>query len=109
LQEPGYSDSILYEPATNIRYGTFYFRQLLDKFGDQVALAAAGYNAGPGRVKQWLPNRPMPMDVWIETIPFNETRQYVGMVIANTFFYQQRLNRNVLKIADFMYDVQPGG
>jgi soluble lytic murein transglycosylase len=107
LQEPWHSDQVLYEPDTNIRYGTFYFRQLLDKFNGQVALAAAGYNAGPGRIKQWLPNKPMAMDVWIETIPFNETRQYVGFVLANSIFYQQRMNRNVLKITDFMNDVHP--
>jgi soluble lytic murein transglycosylase len=107
LQEPWNSDMSLYEPSTNIRYGTFYFKQLLDKFDGQVALAAAGYNAGPGRVKNWRPARAMPMDVWIETIPFTETRQYVGMVLANTLFYQQRMNRDVLKISDFFSEVQP--
>jgi soluble lytic murein transglycosylase len=107
LQEPWSSDNDLYNPDTSIRFGTFYFRQLLDKFGGQVAFAAAGYNAGPGRIKGWLPPTVMPMDVWIESIPFTETRQYVGMVLANTIFYQQRLNREVLKISDFMNDVQP--
>jgi soluble lytic murein transglycosylase len=107
LEEPWHSDMSLYEPETNIKYGTFYFKQLLDKFNGQVALAAAGYNAGPGRVKNWRPDRPMAMDIWIETIPFNETRQYVSIVLSNTLFYQQRMNRNVLKIADFMTDVQP--
>ena len=107
LQEQWFSDSVLYEPATNVRYGTFYYKQLLDKFNGQVALAAAGYNAGPGRVKNWRPDRVMPMDIWIETIPFNETRQYVSLVISNALFYQYRMNREVLKISDFMTDVQP--
>lgn len=107
LQESWLSDSVLYEPDTNVRYGTFYYKQLLDKFNGQVALAAAGYNAGPGRVKNWRPDRPMAMDIWIETIPFNETRQYVSLVISNTLFYQHRMNRDVLRISDFMTDVQP--
>lgn len=107
LQEPWRSDMSLYEPETNIKYGTFYYKQLLDKFNGQAALAAAGYNAGPGRVIQWLPDKPMAMDIWIETIPFNETRQYVAMVLSNALFYQHRMNRDVLKITDFIQDVHP--
>lgn len=107
LQESWLSDSVLYQPDTNVRYGTFYYKQLLDKFNGQVALAAAGYNAGPGRVKNWRPDRPMAMDIWIETIPFNETRQYVSLVLSNALFYQHRMNRDVLRISDFMTDVQP--
>jgi soluble lytic murein transglycosylase len=107
MQEPWRSDACLYEPDTNVKYGTFYYKQLLDKFNGQVALAAAGYNAGPGRVKKWAPDKPMAMDIWIETIPFNETRQYVSMVLSNTLFYQHRMNRDVLKMADFMHDVLP--
>jgi soluble lytic murein transglycosylase len=109
LQEPWSSDASLYEPDTNIRYGTFYLSQLVNKFNGQVALAAAGYNAGPGRINKWRPARAMPMDVWIETIPFNETRQYVRMVLANALFYQQRINGSGLKMSDFMTDVQPAG
>jgi soluble lytic murein transglycosylase len=74
-----------------------------------VALATAGYNAGPQRVKTWLPEKSMPMDIWIETIPFNETRQYVTVVLSNILFYQQRLKRNSLKISEFMNPVQPVG
>lgn len=107
LQESWRSDASLYEPDTNIKYGTFYYKQLLDKFNGQAALAAAGYNAGPGRVKQWLPDKPMAMDIWIETIPFNETRQYVSLVLSNALFYQHRMKRDMLKIADFMQDVHP--
>ncbi len=107
LNEHWQSANSLYVPALNIRYGTYYYKQLLDKFNGQVALAAASYNAGPNRVKNWLPLKPMAMDIWIETIPFNETRQYVSLVLANTLFYQQRMNRNVLKLDDFMAEVPP--
>ncbi len=97
----------LYDPSVNVRYGTYYYKQLLDKFNGQVPLATAGYNAGPNRIKNWRPDKPMPMDIWIETIPFNETRQYVSFVLSNALFYQQRTNRNVLKLEDFMSEVQP--
>lgn len=107
LKERWQSASSLYNPVVNVKYGTYYYKQLLDKFNGQVALAAAGYNAGPNRVKNWLPNKPMAMDIWIETIPFNETRQYVALVLANALFYQQRMNRNVLKLDDFMSEVPP--
>ncbi len=109
LKEPWRSAASLYEPETNIRYGSYYYKKLLDKFNGQVALATAGYNAGPQRVKTWLPEKSMPMDIWIETIPFNETRQYVTVVLSNILFYQQRLKRNSLKISEFMNPVQPVG
>ena len=108
LNEKWHSAASLYEPETNLRYGTYYYKQLLDKFDGQVALAAAGYNAGPHRVKRWRPDKPMAMDIWIETIPFDETRKYVSIILANALIYQQRLNRGDLKMEDFLSKVQPG-
>lgn len=108
LGEKWRSASSLYEPETNLRYGTYYYKQLLDKFDGQVALAAAGYNAGPHRVKRWRPDKPMAMDIWIETIPFDETRKYVSIVLANALIYQKRLNKGGLMMKDFLSKVQPG-
>jgi len=107
LKEKWHSASSLYQPDTNIRYGTYYYKKLLNRFDGQFALAAAGYNAGPRRVKRWRPETSMPMDIWIETIPFNETRKYVSVVLMNTIIYQQRLKRNSLKMTDFLSKVQP--
>jgi soluble lytic murein transglycosylase len=102
----GYS---LLEPERNLRYGAAYFRGLLDKFGAHFALAAAAYNAGPGRVERWLPaHRPMPADLWVETIPFSETRQYVAAVAAYAVIYQSRLNQSPRRIAAWLPDVFPG-
>ncbi len=102
------SASSLYEPETNLKFGTYYYKKQLDKFDGQLALAAAGYNAGPHRVKKWRPKKSMPMDIWIETIPFDETRKYVSVVLMNVIIYQQRLQEKGLKMQDFLSKVQPG-
>ena len=63
----------------------------MDRLGGQPALAAAAYNAGPGRAQAWRPSEPLEGAIWVETIPFNETRDYVKKVMANTMFYAQAL------------------
>jgi soluble lytic murein transglycosylase len=55
------------------------------------ALAAAAYNAGPGRAQAWRPAAPLEGAIWVETIPFNETRDYVKKVLANAMVYGQAL------------------
>lgn len=83
----------LYTPEINIAVGSKYMGELLQQFDGNRALAAAGYNAGPNRVKQWLRNsgdNPVPLDIWIETIPFTETRNYVQNVLAYAVIYAYR-------------------
>ena len=75
----------------NIDLGVKYLRYLLDKFDGNIVLATAAYNAGPEKVKRWLKStQPMPADIWIETIPYKETREYVKSVMAFTEIYQQK-------------------
>ncbi|MCX7097927.1 MAG: transglycosylase SLT domain-containing protein [Methylococcales bacterium] len=108
LNEPWQSDSLLFDPDLNIKYGSFYYKQLLARFDGHVALAAAAYNAGPYRVDKWLPvAKAMPADVWIETIPYKETRKYVSSVLSYAIIYQQRLQRNALKLAQLLTEVRP--
>ncbi len=108
LRERWRSGSSLFDPELNIRYGTYYYKQLLDQFDGHFALAAAAYNAGPHRVKRWLPEQgKMPADIWVETIPFAETRKYVGRVLAYAMIYQHRIGRNALSMKSFMLDVYP--
>lgn len=81
----------LHDPATSIQLGSAYLSYLRDRFPGQLPLAIAAYNAGPGRVKQWLPeSRTMPGDVWVDTILFDETRHYVRAVLAGTVIYAWR-------------------
>ncbi|MGZ8161305.1 MAG: transglycosylase SLT domain-containing protein [Methylobacter sp.] len=109
LNEQWQSENSLFNPDINIKYGSYYYRQLLNRFNGHFALATAAYNAGPGRVVNWLPvEKSVPADIWVETIPFRETRKYVTSVLSYAMIYQQRLQRNTLKIKNLMLDVLPG-
>ncbi|WP_339866908.1 transglycosylase SLT domain-containing protein [Pseudohongiella nitratireducens] len=85
----------LFEPSINIRLGSEYLSQMIESFHDNRILATAAYNAGPNRVRQWLRDQAqtLPADVWVETIPFLETRQYVQNVLVYAVIYGHRLGR----------------
>jgi soluble lytic murein transglycosylase len=92
--------ALVFEPEQNMRLGTEYLRQLLDHYDNALPLALAAYNAGPGRVDQWLAQNGDPrvgaqastidMIDWIELIPFEETRNYVQRVLENVVIYRAR-------------------
>jgi soluble lytic murein transglycosylase len=71
----------------NIALGTGYLRYVLDELDGNPVLAAAAYNAGPGRARKWKAERPLEGAIYAETIPFNETRDYVKKVMSNTLYY----------------------
>lgn len=79
------------DPHTNIQLGSGYLKMMLDSHQQNPVLATAAYNAGPGRVRKWLPTQKMEADVWIATIPFKETRNYLENVMTYTAIYQQLL------------------
>lgn len=108
LNERWRGSNSLYNPEMNIKYGSYYYQKLLNQFDGHYALALAAYNAGPTRVKQWLPeDSTVPADIWIETIPFRETRDYVSTVLAYALIYQQRTQSNDLSMNDFTRDIEP--
>ncbi len=91
----------------NIRLGTHYLRSVMNRFDNNVALAAAAYNAGPRNVRRWLPREDvMPADLWVETVPFSETRKYVQAVLAYATVFDKSLGRNTL-MSSRMGDVRP--
>jgi soluble lytic murein transglycosylase len=96
LGEPTSEMLLTTDPGHNMRMGTAYLLEVLAKFDNSMPLAAAAYNAGPHRVTQWLIDNGDPrvgdpgMIDWIETIPFNETRNYVQRVLENMVVYQAR-------------------
>jgi soluble lytic murein transglycosylase len=73
----------LLDPAIAVPLGAAYLRELLDRYGEQLALSLAAYNAGPAAIGRWLPPSPMDADVWIENIPYNETRGYVQHILEH--------------------------
>ncbi len=101
------STSELLEPRLNIRFGSSYLRHLLNRFHQHPALATAAYNAGQGRINQWLPSEQIPADEWIATIPFNETRGYVERIFAYTVLYDTRLGLPPRRLSESM--MQPIG
>ncbi|TAL03889.1 MAG: lytic transglycosylase domain-containing protein [Rhodospirillaceae bacterium] len=88
---------LIADPAYNLRLGALYLKTLVNSFGGSYLLAAAAYNAGPGRVHQWMREFGDPRDGqtdpidWVEKIPFGETRAYVQRVLENMMIYRARL------------------
>lgn len=75
---------------TNIRFGTFYLKHIFDSLDESPVLATAGYNAGPGRARRWQAETPLEGAIYVENIPFYETREYVKKVLTNAMFYRNR-------------------
>ena len=94
LGVPYRNEQQLFDPAMNIRLGSAYLKRLLDVYDGNRILAAAAYNAGPGRVKRWRDQSDnKPMDVWVESIPYKETRNYVQNVLSFDLIYQHKLQQ----------------
>ena len=97
------NDQDLLRPEINIALGSRYLAQLLEDFDGNRAVAAAAYNAGPGRVRQWLrqtSSSPLPLDAWIETLPFTETRNYVQNVLSFSVIYAYRMGESTRFLDD---------
>ncbi len=92
----------LLDPETNIKLGTHYLGQVYSRFGSNPVLATAAYNAGPHRVKTWLPETTWHADVWVENIPFTETRRYVKKVLSAQSVTHWRLTGKEQRLAGMM-------
>jgi soluble lytic murein transglycosylase len=104
LKEPRQADILKIE--NNINFGTQYFRTVLNRFGNNVSLAAAAYNAGPSNVKRWLPSKKtMPADLWVAIVPYRETRNYVQAVLAYATVFDNILDKDV-RISSRMMDIK---
>ena len=95
--------------GTNTGFGAFYFKYWLDRLDALPALAAAAYNAGPGRAQAWRNGAPLEGAIWVETIPFNETRDYVKKVLANAMYYTRELNQPYVSLTARLGTVLPRG
>lgn len=94
--EPKLSRDQLFDPAVNTKLGSRYLQKLLERFQGNIALALAGYNAGPSRASQWQKRmneyegmrKSFDIDTFIDTIPFAETRGYVASILRNYAWYK---------------------
>jgi soluble lytic murein transglycosylase len=94
LQLPKHHPDDLFKPELNIKLGTEYLNKVFQRLNQHPVLATAAYNAGPWRVESWLPKQSQPADIWIETVPFRETREYLKRVLAYTVIYNYRLGED---------------
>jgi len=91
----------------NIRLGSAYLNKLLQRYNGSPVLAAAAYNAGPHRVSRWLPtDHSVPASLWVERIPFRETRSYVRRVLAYATVFEWRLERPLTRLSERMPAIQ---
>ena len=92
---------------TNVSLGTWYLKHVLDSLDGQPVLASAAYNAGPGRARAWRPGVAIEGAVYAETIPFNETRDYVKKVMANTTYYSHALGQQIQPLKQRLNTIGP--
>ena len=107
LKRADYRPSRIADVATNTDFGAFYFKYWLERLDAQPALAAAAYNAGPGRAQAWRTGAPLEGAIWVETIPFNETRDYVKKVLANAVYYARELDQRYVPLSTRLGTVMP--
>ncbi|MFS4460760.1 transglycosylase SLT domain-containing protein [Bdellovibrio sp. HCB2-146] len=107
LNEKDFSAPMLLQPDTAVKVGSRYLKRLMDRFQNTIPLVAAGYNAGPHRVKNWLTAfGGLETDEFIEHIPFLETRNYVKRVVSNAYVYGQ-LYGNKTDLFPYLADAVP--
>ncbi len=90
-----YTHEMINDHEVNLRLGAAYLKRVLDDLDGSLAMATAAYNAGPGRPRRWREGPPMEPAAWAETIPFNETRDYVKKVLSNSIYYAAVLGQPV--------------
>jgi soluble lytic murein transglycosylase len=84
-----YRNSLIQQMETNLKLGTYYMKSVLALFDNNPVLASAAYNAGPSRARHWRGDTALEGAVYAETIPFDETRDYVKKVMSNTVYYSK--------------------
>ncbi|WP_405033739.1 transglycosylase SLT domain-containing protein [Paraburkholderia terrae] len=94
---------------TNILLGTYYLSMIYNQLDRSAVLATAGYNAGPGRSRKWQANLPRPVEgaIFAETIPFNETRDYVKNVLSNTVYYAALFDNHPQSLTERLGQIEP--
>jgi soluble lytic murein transglycosylase len=105
----GYRSKAVGELDTNLTLGTNYLKLTLDAFDDNLVLATAAYNAGPGNVRQWRGDARMEGAIFVETIPFTETRDYVKSVMSNTVYYSALFAAKPQSLKARLGTIQPRG
>ena len=96
----GFDPSEMRDPAKNIQFGAYYLKHVQTTLDGSPVLATAAYNAGPSRAQRWRDSAPMESAVYIESIPFAETRDYVKKVMSNAMYYAARFGQPSVLLKD---------
>ena len=107
INKPLKRTSELLNPDRNIQLGSAYLRRMYDKNQQNPVLATASYNAGPHRIARWLPKEELAADIWIENIPFNETRKYTSNVISYAAIFDFQRKQTIIPLSQRMPAVKP--
>ena len=104
---PGFQRHQVISVDTNINLGTYHLRQLLDDLDNQAVLASAGYNAGLRRAREWRAQQQLEGAVYVECIPFTETRDYVRKVMNNTMYYSRLFGQTYVSLRQRLGTIGP--
>lgn len=102
-----YHKTLVTDINTNLMLGTYYLKHVLTLFDNQSLMASAAYNAGPGRARQWRDEKPLEGAIYAETIPFNETRDYVKKVMSNSMYYASTFGHQMRTLTQRLGIVPP--
>ena len=96
----------LKKPQVNVPLGAAHLRDYLDNCGGRIIFALACYNAGPAPLRKWLPDEPRDAEIWIENIPYNETRTYVQRILWNDVVYAWKATGEAQNLVSQLTPVQ---
>jgi soluble lytic murein transglycosylase len=97
----------LFNPTVNVPLGAANLRSLVDRFSGQTLVALAGYNAGPNAAARWMPGESLDPDVWIENIPYNETRNYVQRILWHNVVFSWLKKGEPQKVDSWLARIAP--
>ena len=97
----------MFNPVINVPLGAAHLRNLVDRFGAQTMVALAGYNAGPNAAARWMPSESLDPDIWVENIPYNETRNYVQRILWHNIVFSWLLTGEPQKVDGWLVRIAP--
>lgn len=106
-KKPRPSPDDLFNPVINVPLGAANLRGLVDRFGGQTLVALAGYNAGPNAAARWMPSESIDPDVWVENIPYNETRNYVQRILWHNVVFSWLKTGEPQKVDGWLARIAP--
>lgn len=106
-KRPRPSPTDLFNPVINVPLGAANLRSLTDRFGGQILVALAGYNAGPNAAARWMPSESLDPDIWVENIPYNETRGYVQRILWHNVVFSWLKTGEPQKVDGWLARIAP--